>query len=199
MARLNRARSRLRCSSWSRTRIAHTSFGLRGRFWPMRRPLFHGVCAKRGCGWSPVSMIVSSETNPVLRSAGPRLTRDTIIYRRRLRLKKADLQVPLRCCSRCPTPAIRDTRRDRLNWVESAPKALALGRAGVRAIAVIRLRARPCHASRRPAPESRPLTPPASPPCAGRRTTVRSSRRSLDRRPVWGPGTSGAPSMPRSS
>jgi hypothetical protein len=41
-------------------------------------------------------MIVSCETNPVLRSAGPRLTRDTIIYRRRLRLKKADLQVPLR-------------------------------------------------------------------------------------------------------
>jgi hypothetical protein len=47
-----------------------------------------------------VSMIVSSETTPVLRSAGPRLTRDTIIYRRRLRLKKADLRVPLR--SRSP-------------------------------------------------------------------------------------------------
>jgi hypothetical protein len=99
MARLNKARSRLRCSSWSRTRIAHTSFGLRGRFWSTRRPLFHGVRAKRGSGWLPVSMIVSSKTSPVLRSAGPRLTRDTIIYRRRLRLKKADLRVPFRSCS----------------------------------------------------------------------------------------------------
>ena len=46
---------------------------------------------------------------------------------------------------------------------------------------------------------TRPLTPPASRLCAGRRTTVRSCRRSVDRRPVWGRGTSGAPSMPRSS
>src|SRR5262245_60791675 len=65
----------------------------------MRRPLFHGVRAKRGSGWLPVSMIVRSETNPVPRSARPRLTRDTIIYKRRLRLKKADLRVPLRSCS----------------------------------------------------------------------------------------------------
>jgi len=64
MPRLNRARSRLRCSSWSRTRIAHTSFGLRGRFWPIRRLLFHEVRAKQGRGWLPLSMIVSSEANP---------------------------------------------------------------------------------------------------------------------------------------
>src|SRR6516162_6495906 len=41
-----------------------------------------------------------------------------------------------------PTPAIRDTRRDRLNWVERAPTTVASGRTGVRAIAVVPLRER---------------------------------------------------------
>ena len=43
MARLNKARSGARCWSWSRTRIAQTSFGFRGRFCPVRRPLFQGT------------------------------------------------------------------------------------------------------------------------------------------------------------
>jgi hypothetical protein len=42
MAGLNIARSRLRPSSWSRTRMVQTSSGFNGRFWPIRRPLLHG-------------------------------------------------------------------------------------------------------------------------------------------------------------
>ena len=79
------------------------------------------------------------------------------------------------------------------SWADSAPAEVASGRTRVRGIAVVRLRARigftsrsgrPCRASRPLSTESRPLTPPASLPCAGRRTTVRSSRGSVDRRPV---------------
>jgi hypothetical protein len=45
---------------WSRTRIDHTSLGFRGRFCPIRRPLFQG--SRRGTdGWLLSSMIVSSE------------------------------------------------------------------------------------------------------------------------------------------
>src|ERR1700736_1405303 len=42
IARLNMARSRRRFSIWRRTRMVQTSFGFNGRFWPTRRPLFHG-------------------------------------------------------------------------------------------------------------------------------------------------------------
>src|SRR5215472_9747105 len=60
IARLNKARLRARRSTWSRTRIDHTSLGLRGRFCPIRRPLFQG--SRRGAdGWLLSSMIVSSE------------------------------------------------------------------------------------------------------------------------------------------
>jgi hypothetical protein len=59
MARLKRARSRPRCSSCSRTRIAQTSFGLSGRFCPVRWPLFQGT----------VCMIASIE--PTTPSAAP--------------------------------------------------------------------------------------------------------------------------------
>ena len=40
-----RGRARRR-SSWSRTRIAQTSFGFNGRFWPINWPLFHGLLVK---------------------------------------------------------------------------------------------------------------------------------------------------------
>src|SRR6516162_10714344 len=60
IARLNKARLRARRSTWSRTRIDHTSLGFRGRFCPIRRPLFQG--SRRGTdGRLLSSMIVSSE------------------------------------------------------------------------------------------------------------------------------------------
>src|SRR5215472_12627374 len=60
IARLNKARLRARRSTWSRTRIDHTSLGFRGRFCPIRRPLFQG--SRRGTdGRLLFSMIVSSE------------------------------------------------------------------------------------------------------------------------------------------
>lgn len=43
MARLNKARSRIRFDSYSRTRMAQISRGLRGSFCPTSRPLFQGV------------------------------------------------------------------------------------------------------------------------------------------------------------
>src|SRR6516165_9062585 len=59
MPRLKRARSRARCSSCSRIRIAQTSFGLSGRFCPVMRPLFQGVLfGRRDVCISP-SMIAS--------------------------------------------------------------------------------------------------------------------------------------------
>src|SRR6516164_2476798 len=61
MPRLKRARSRARCSSCSRIRIAQTSFGLSGRFCPVMRPLFQGVLfGRRDVCISP-SMIASIE------------------------------------------------------------------------------------------------------------------------------------------
>jgi hypothetical protein len=42
IARLNNARSLLQPLSSRRIRIAQTSLGLKGRFWPTKRPLFHG-------------------------------------------------------------------------------------------------------------------------------------------------------------
>src|SRR5438105_9389612 len=60
IARLNKARFRARRSTWSRTRIDHTSLGFRGRFCRIRRPLFQG--SRRGTdGWLLSSMIASSE------------------------------------------------------------------------------------------------------------------------------------------
>src|SRR5690242_18398842 len=60
IARLNKARLRARRSTWSRTRIDHTSLGFRGRFCPIRRPLFQG--SRRGTdGRLLSSMMVSSE------------------------------------------------------------------------------------------------------------------------------------------
>ena len=93
---------------------------------------------------------------------------------------------------------------ERQERAESAPAGVAPGRTGVRTLPAIYCEreidfnapsGRLCRASRPVLPESRPLTPPSSRPCAGRRTPVRPSRRSVDRRP----GTSGAPSTPRSS
>ena len=61
MARLKRARSRARCSSCSRIRIAQTSLGLRGRFCPVIRPLFQGAFFGRSDVCISPSMIVSVE------------------------------------------------------------------------------------------------------------------------------------------
>lgn len=87
-ARLKSARSRQRRSSRKRTRIAQTSFGLSGRFWPVRRSLFQGVLAKPTRDGIAVRMAASSTpTAPPQRgsSVDPR----RIIYRRRLCLRKA--------------------------------------------------------------------------------------------------------------
>src|SRR6516162_5601595 len=59
-----RARSRTWCFSCSRIRIAQTSFGLRGRFCPVIRPLFKaGFVGGRKVCILP-SMIASVESNP---------------------------------------------------------------------------------------------------------------------------------------
>jgi hypothetical protein len=71
MARLNIARSRLRCSIWSRTRMVQTSFGFNGRFWPIRRPLFQGSRRRGKERVSSVFMVVSFEADPFHLSAEP--------------------------------------------------------------------------------------------------------------------------------
>jgi hypothetical protein len=94
IARLNKARLRARRSTWSRTRIDHTSLGFRGRFCPIRRPLFQGSrCGTDGGLLS--SMIVSSkptapsrlrsaEGRPGILSLGGRKTRPWFIGRQRV-------------------------------------------------------------------------------------------------------------------
>jgi hypothetical protein len=70
IAKLNMARSRRRLSIWRRTRMGQTSFGFSGRFWPIRRPLFHGVCCREAIVLSVVMLI--SEADPLRLSAGSR-------------------------------------------------------------------------------------------------------------------------------
>jgi hypothetical protein len=42
-AKLNLAKSRVRCAAFKVMRIAQTSFSLSGGFWPMILPLFQGA------------------------------------------------------------------------------------------------------------------------------------------------------------
>src|SRR5215813_12023329 len=63
IARLNIARSRRRPSICSRTRIVQTYFGLSGRFWPIKRPLFQGERWRAGIELSVV--IVFSDADPI--------------------------------------------------------------------------------------------------------------------------------------
>jgi len=74
MARFNRARPRARCSSWSRIRIAQTSFGFSGRFCPMRRPLFRGT-------FCMIASIEPTATSPA--SADGRTRKSTLSRRSR--------------------------------------------------------------------------------------------------------------------
>ena len=65
MARLNIARSRPRPSSWSLTRIVRMSFGFKGRFWPIRRPLFQGARRRGGESELTPVMVASIEADPL--------------------------------------------------------------------------------------------------------------------------------------
>ena len=67
----------------SRTRIAQTSFGFSGRFWPMRRPLFQGERCEETSAASMPSMVVSSD-RPRPPQHGSSATRSAVIYRSQL-------------------------------------------------------------------------------------------------------------------
>jgi hypothetical protein len=71
-------------SSLSRTRIAQTSFGLSGRFWPMRQPLFQGIRCNEVSAASMLSMVVSSEGRPHPPQLASSAIRSGKTYRRQL-------------------------------------------------------------------------------------------------------------------
>jgi hypothetical protein len=48
--------------------MVQTSFGFSGRFWPIRRPLFHGVCCREAIAPSVVMLV--SEADPLRLRAG---------------------------------------------------------------------------------------------------------------------------------
>ena len=114
MARLNSARSRLRRSSWSRTRIVQTSLGLSGRFWPVSRPLFHGALPKPTTAGVAVCILASS-TPTTRRSADHPLTRDANLTDVRISLGKPISDIDAEYRRTCPSPDLRvkrPTRRD---------------------------------------------------------------------------------------
>ena len=68
--------------------MVQTSFGFSGRFWPIRRPLFHG--SRRGAGTEmSVAMVVSIEADPCHPSAtSPSTGRHSLPERARSRRRQ---------------------------------------------------------------------------------------------------------------
>ena len=52
-------------------RIAHTSFGFRGRFWPISRPLFQGRRSGAGDNWCEGIQVSITPTLPPHRQPNP--------------------------------------------------------------------------------------------------------------------------------